>query len=577
MRDIRRRWFSRSVWVPLRVSATICKTGEAGQPGFSEEWFGLGCVAVPTANRAEAEKLGWMDIGISHDGGPFAFKDGRYKPCESFQHDEGVDLGISLVFEQHITGHPSIWHLNQDVVLALGLLNEGDVWVRPDEDYREVIRQQRGADGRVVAIEMHSEYLRDYLAARGMALRLAHYRTRRAVFDFPPSPVWPPDGLLEESQNERFVTRVYEIDEGGGRFGGDVAVFKAWRTDADPEEDVPVFGPPDGTNTDSESYTYTRAGRKLLRVEGELWRQEWIDPGDKSERVRGDAPADLVSFIVDQNGARMDSRVLNDEDIGRYLWFEPRVISALAERRGGALTWYTRDTGGVRCTHGVHTHFGINRIGLINAYAFDVARRPQWQQRIWAAHNVAPDGGVSAELLMAQMEAQPADTHAPEEALPQLFKALDELFDGLVGSSLFRPHHATDDIARGIHRFRAVESKGLLALAKDIARLTADRLDVGSLRKVIQPSADQTWRSLKHLQCALETVVPPTEAREIVSPLVGVYELRLGDAHLPASDFREALRLARVDPKAGAVEQGRQLLEGVVGALDRVGAAFAHR
>ena len=30
-------------------------------------------------------------------------------------------------------------------------------------------------------------------------------------------------------------------------------------------------------------------------------------------------------------------------------------------------------------------HFGVNRVGLITVYAYDIARLPVWQQRTWAA------------------------------------------------------------------------------------------------------------------------------------------------------------------------------------------------
>jgi len=34
----------------------------------------------------------------------------------------------------------------------------------------------------------------------------------------------------------------------------------------------------------------------------------------------------------------------------------------------------------------------------------DIAYLPEWQQRIWSAFNVSPEGGVSDELLASQCE-----------------------------------------------------------------------------------------------------------------------------------------------------------------------------
>lgn len=446
MADLRRRRFSQSVWIPLRAAETVHKTGIFSRPGYSEEMLCAGSVAIPLEKRAEGDCLGWDRIGLGRDGGPYAFSGGGYKPCEVYQHRDGEDLGADLVFVQQInSNHPRIWHLNQDLVLALHLLQEGDVWVRPEEGYVEVVRQRKDAEGRVIAIEIRSEFLRDYLAARSMALRLAYYRQRMAVLDDVSHLNWPPEGLAEKQPHDRFQARMFEIDADGGPYGGGVAIFSSWRTDVDPNEDVPVFGEENDTNTAGQSVTYERGGPKFHRAEGELWREEWLEPAQRSERVRGDEPLESISYAVDASGARETSTALNYEDVGRYLWFDPRVIAALSDRRGGGLEWYTQDTGSVWCSPDWPVHFGVNRLGLINVYAYDVAKLPLWQQRIWAGHNVAPDGSVSAELLDAQMKSRPAGTTAPEVALPRVMDELDAVFLDWVGAPLFKRHEAAVD------------------------------------------------------------------------------------------------------------------------------------
>jgi hypothetical protein len=75
------------------------------------------------------------------------------------------------------------------------------------------------------------------------------------------------------------------------------------------------------------------------------------------------------------------------------------------------------------------------------------------------------------------------------------------------------------------------------------------------------------WGSLKSLEKYLATVVPEDKARNIMSPLVGAYELRVGDAHLPSSDIEEAYRLARVDSTAPGLQQGFRILTSVVSTL----------
>lgn len=568
MADLRRRRFAASVWVPLRVSETTVYSGSHGQPGNKEETLAAGCIAVPLALRAEAEKLGWTDIGLKNSGGPFAFKDGRYKTFDIYQYLDGEDFGVNLVIDQSFDGARSrIWHVSQDLILALGLVQEGEVWVKPEEGFVEVMRQRRDLKGDVVAIEIKSEFLRDYLAARGMALRLYYYRSRMEVMPDASHIVWTEQSADKKDPHDRFETRVFGVDKKGGAYGAGVGVYKVWRTDVDNEEDVPNFGPETEDNTAGRSFRFTRQGEKFYRVEGELWRAEWIEPAPRSERVRGDEPDHYLSYVVDAAGKRESGEKLNNEDIGLYLWFDPQVIPTLSNRRGGGLKWYTAQTGAVWCSPHCAVHFGINNAGFINTYAWDVARLPMWQQRIWVAHNLTPNGPPSTELLDAQMRTTPARTIAPERELPRVMEMLDEAVDARTGAKLFKSHDASEGILRNIHRFRALDDHGLLSLAKDIARLIADRIDIGALRRIVAPPAGENWGSLKSLEKALATVLTEQQARAIMAPLFGIYELRLGDAHLPSGEINAAFSKVGVDRTAIRVVQGQQLIGAAVAGL----------
>jgi hypothetical protein len=65
--------------------------------------------------------------------------------------------------------------------------------------------------------------------------------------------------------------------------------------------------------------------------------------------------------------------------------------------------------------------------------------------------------------------------------------------------------------------------------------------------------------------------VDPSEARTLLGPLVGAYELRHADAHLPATDLEGALKLAGVDQASPFVLQGYQLLSACVTSLYKIG------
>lgn len=576
MTDLRRRNLAASVWIPLRASETKVLAGNSGLPGSKEEVLAVGCVAVPIARRTEAEKLSWSDIGVSNEGRPYAFSDGRYKTCDAYQYNDGEDFAVNLVMDQSFDGAcPRLWHVNQDLILALGLKQEGDVWIKPDEAFVEVMRQRRDADGRVSAIEIKSEYLRDYLAARRMALRLYSYRRRMEVMLDASHIPWSGKDIEEDKPHDRFEARVWAVGGDGDVHGASVAVFQAWRTDVDDEEDVPQFGQETNGNTATRSTRFTREGEKFYRVQSALWRGEWVEPAPRSERVRGDEPEQHLAYVVDAGGARKLGDELNDEDIGCYLWFDPKVINALSSRRGGGLDWHTEQTGSVWCSPSYRVHFGVNSAGLISVYAYDVARLPMWQQRIWAGHNVTPNGPPSSELLSAQMRTAPAKTVAPEQALLRAMEMLDSAVEARTGTKLFKAHDATEDIIRTIHRFRATDEQGLLSLAKDIARVVADRIDVGPLRQLVAPPKGENWGSLKSLEKALATLAPDTQAHALMGPLFGIYELRLADAHLPSTETEAAFAKVGVDRTALGIVQGQQLIAAAASALRNAYDVFA--
>jgi hypothetical protein len=565
MSDVRRRRLATAVWIPLRAAQTIEEEGRYGVAGFKEVLLGVGSLAVPVEKREFARQLGWTDVGIAYDHAPLVEGE-RYVACDIYEDSAGQFTGVHLALQQHTNSlEVNEWHLHQDLVFALGLKREADVWISPNEGYMEVARLHRGRDGAPCLLHVRAEHLRDYLCARGMALCVCSYRSRRVVAENADEIHWPENPFREQNEGDRWEGQVVQIHEGGHPFGATIAVHHASRTDVDAEQGVPRFGFPTDDDIVSESWSVEPRGRLLYRIQGELWRTEWIDPAPLSPRVRGDQPPPAVFFITDAEG-NLETRDTLQND-SRWLWFRPGVIMALAHRRGGALAWYTAQTGGVSCSPDYGVHFGVNRLGLVNVYAKDIALLPEWQQRIWSGFNVSPEGGVSEELLASQMEAMPASTQAPEDFLPKGLDLLNRLGREKLGFPLLREHEQVPALLLRSHRFRAVDEAGFLSLAKDLARLTADSLDSAAMQRVVSPPKGEKWGSLRSLEALIATKIDAHEARLLLSPLVGIYELRNADAHLPRREVDHALSLLGVDRRLPLVLQGYQLLHACVSSL----------
>ena len=553
-----RRKFANSTWIPLR---SICESekGDVKNIGYISESFGCNSLAFPLEHKDLAETLDWSNIGIRLEVKPCVFDSGHYKTIDQYEWNEKEPVGVHLTPDhpQPVIGGRK-WIINPDLIVALRLIKEKNSWVRPEEDFVEVIRESFDDEGNHVQIEIKKEFLIDYLAVRNLSLRLTYYRQRvENVEEVESSEYAGLESYQEERDQGQFELRVNSLND---VYGGGWASFRVWRTDVDEEDDAPVMGPETNENTESESSQGIRDDYRGVRVEGEFWRNEWIEHQGISTRIRYDKDSNLPTFIVETDGARMPSAELDNEDIRRWLFFRSGIVNELLQHRGFSLEWYTAETGCIRSTSGYHTHFGINGADLITVYAYDVAKLPSWEQRIWAAHNVVPEGKVSSELLASQVRVQPASTHAVEDLLFKVMRMLEVSFKQKFNVDLFSHDINDSELLRQISRFASTDRTSLLRLAKDLVRVFTDRLNVKALRELSNHKDKNKLGSNKLLQDIVAQKIGEDNAYKIFSVIVGVYEMRLGDAHPTGSKIEEAIKLAGIDENQSFLRQGEQLI-----------------
>ncbi|WGK57783.1 hypothetical protein [Pantoea sp. SS70] len=565
LKDARRKDWNKSVWITLRAINTISEKGKIGHLGYESEFFGLGSAAFPLEQIDKIKKLGWSDIGISHEHAGYVDGD-DYIPCDIFCSSFREVEGLNLVIEQKGEGDfKRVWYLHPDLITTLGLYREGDVWICPREGYEEVVRVSFREE-KPVSIEIKSKYLKDYLCARGLFLYLTAFYSRESITEDDVTSLWSDEENNINDENLRWEGRVIPIHEGGHPFGSKMSVFHVFRTDVEEDDELPDLSSiPSDNNTHSEQWEKTFEGRKLYRILGELWKDSIVNPSQQSRMVRGDKIPSSIYFVVDLEGTRLCGDELIES--GKWLWFKPDVMSVLSKRRGGELNFYSRYTGGVACYDGYNTHFGVNELGLINVYAKDIGLLPEWQQQIWAGYNCSPEGGISKELYMSQVRAEPAESQSPEEFFPVVLNELNKKTQDLFGFNLFRDHESIPEIIKSINRFRSLDEASFYDLAKDLARVIADNIDASAIQKVVAPPKGEKWGSLKSLEKLLTSRFDNSVVRKVTAPLVGIYELRHADAHLPSSKIEEAFKLIEIDRSLPFVVQGEQMLHIVVSAL----------
>lgn len=553
-----RRTFAKSTWIPLRALSNEQK-GNCEKIGYMSEYFGCGTVALPHESIDMGDKLSWHAIGIGQDVEPYVYDDGYYKSIDQYEYNDKECIGLNLVFNypQPIVGGRK-WMLNPDLIVALGLIKEGDNWVRPEEDFTIVARELFDEKGNHTLIEIKKEYLLDYLAARNHSLRLSYYRQRvENVYSLETSPYKDLTSHQEQRYDGRFELLTRDLDD---VYGGTWSLFRVWRTDVDEEEDAPVMEAENDKNTTSESSQGNRTGLKGIRVEGEFWRDEWVHHKNISTRVRRDTDQTLPLFITETDGATMKSVDLNDEDIGRWLWFRSSIVNELLSHRGFSLKWYTSETGGIKSTSGYQTHFGINSSDFITVYASDIARLATWEQKVWAAYNVLPEGKVSSELLLAQVKAQVAPTHAAEFLLFKSIEMLEISFKNKYGIDLFLNKIDETQLTKEISRFSSTDQTSLLRLAKELIRIFSERLNKSALKDLSTHPKKKELGSNKLLEDILAQKVGAEEARKVFGVIAGTYDMRIGDAHPTSSKISDALKLAQIDESSSFLRKGEQLI-----------------
>jgi hypothetical protein len=142
-------------------------------------------------------------------------------------------------------------------------------------------------------------------------------------------------------------------------------------------------------------------------------------------------------------------------------------------------------------------------------------------------------------------------------------KMLEAGFRQRFNISLFT--HDIDDAAalRLISRFASKDQPSLLRLAKEIVRVFSDRLNVPALRQLATHPEKAKLRSNRLLQDVLAQKAGEEKARAIFGPIVGAYDMRVGDAHPTGSAIGDALELAGIDEGRSYLRQGEQLISNV--------------
>lgn len=553
--------YERMAWVPLFVDEHT-ELGDLPDPGFDDDYFGIGTMLLDADDAVELGQLNWIDVRPSLHRPGFD-SEGFYSAKYYF----GQVHGQYLVFPIQSEGKDSPRNvlIDPDRILGLRLHPVEQNWVSARDDGEVVVRQELDDHGNVTKVEIRAEYLKDFLAAREMGLAVITLRERKCIFSEPPEFTLTKVRPSPACQWEGWVK---EIDEHGASFGNTWTVTVLGRHDVDAEEDAPVAEYSSEDKKLRRRKFETKPGEsKRYCVVSDLVKRDWIAPALSSPRVREDKPTESCIFVADAASARMSAQELGDEPRWRWLTFNPESISSLLDQGKVTLEWWSRQTGCFRYSDGSSVPFGVNTKGLICIFSKDVIELAPHRQRHFSGHSVTPDGGACEELVRSQMQNNPADTLAAESRIMDVRKKLDETFNRRFQTPLFRQHDMVKGIATRTHRFAASNLAELYDLAKDLRRIFVESIDDDFLKSMPTTCADNLG-SIKRLCKLLDDA--GQDGRSMTAALAGIQELRQASAHLPRKSVDEAFALVGVDLDAPPVVSAMNMIESVVNSIDSI-------
>jgi hypothetical protein len=351
--------------------------------------------------------------------------------------NEGRYIFVTLV--DGIADFPSYWSLWPPFV-HYSRLREKPKGILVDPcSGDDVVRFPKSVDSGPV--EIRTDYLQEYLAARGCILVRQHDYRRACEQRSPVANQFSDTGLIAtESGVNRLIVR------------DDLAQPFSWLTAKDC---VIPFG---------------KAGTVGVH------------------RVRPN-PFDLPDFItgVDIHG----NQTLQKPNAGALfpqVFFKPRVLKRYYDEPSKYTVWFGSPGMGQISALQWSISIGRNEEGLVCLWLGDLAKQglPLEEVAYWRAHNVPPRGGVAGEFFEAQMMCRFTGSVSLEERLRGSRRALEHCASEK-GLSLYLPFNGTDRYLEKQLRIPLEEESTEFEQAVIVlAKLMIDHLDESSMRKSLQ-------------------------------------------------------------------------------------------
>jgi len=365
-------------------------------------------------------------------------------------------------------------------------------------------------------IRVHQSYLRDYLAARNMALVISVVCNRFA------------NATDHEIQSVKQVED-YQIEP------------STWIT------------------TEVRDWNPQAVACGIYRTRSILWRTVVIEPFE-SPNINGTAwytPNRLKKDLPLPSGFKVDSAgkigTLQDANRLDYLDFRPAVLQKFLTNEGYGVRFHMKHWGVAWDPSGNTIDVGMNDEGVLNAFVHDLLKQRPEEQAHWASFSIPKTGHICYEMYQTRMKCDPPKSDSVPVILGTARESLNKSFMEKFGFNLFDSHKPNERQWQNLSVGPVTEDAfELFRLVKVIYKWLIETMNIKSLNKAIDNSdlVDPKWRQIKLIKVLLEKEqVKQDDISEICDSMKLLNKLRIEDAHLLSSSDNKLAELIAGDEK----------------------------
>lgn len=340
----------------------------------------------------------------------------KYITAESWEHHAGLIVEPLYVKRQWSGLDISFYEPSHAMILYLNLLNKNDEWIDPYKQecvIRRVNKEEtiEGASHKVRRIEIKTDYLKDYLAARESGLFISRYARRTILFKSPE----------EVPMKSEYV----DITNGTWSFISSI--------------DNAAFG--------------MIAPEKILG-ESEIRQKFWIEPFPQPRRWDANIGTEFKGGVVftlhDGTKGEYNTEKGHKGDYFKLISFTPRIIEIFLNRLHFDYEEYSRETMGLIFPAGESLHVAINPSGQIQSWWGQVAKLSKEYQELLSPYSEPWKEKLNGkhDYIRVTIDGQFPESKPLRNTLEDLKKQINEYFMLKFGETFFNQDSSLKDLRR---------------------------------------------------------------------------------------------------------------------------------